>query len=51
MGPRFRDQSGAAYARIVKDYPLSPLVDEAKKKLVAMEDAGFQSPIRWLTRA
>ena len=37
MGPRFRDKSGAAYARIVKDYPLSPLADAAKKQLVAME--------------
>jgi outer membrane protein assembly factor BamD len=37
MGPRFRDKTGEAYARIVKDYPLSPLTDEAKKRLVAME--------------
>ncbi len=37
MGPRFRDKSGAAYARIVKDYPLSPLAEQAKKRLVGME--------------
>lgn len=37
MGPRFRDKSGAAYARIVKDYPLSPLAELAKKRLVGME--------------
>ena len=30
MGPRFADKSAAAYARIVKEYPLSPYVDEAK---------------------
>lgn len=37
LGPRFRDRSAAAYARIVRDYPLSPLVEEAKKKLERME--------------
>ncbi len=37
MGPRFADRSAAAYARIVRDYPLSPYVDDAKKKLKAME--------------
>jgi len=37
MGPRFRDSSGAAYARIVKEYPLSPLADQARKQLVSME--------------
>src|SRR5216684_3607004 len=37
MGPRFADKSAAAYARIVKDYPLSPYVDEAKGKLEQME--------------
>ncbi|MBL8234448.1 MAG: outer membrane protein assembly factor BamD [Bryobacterales bacterium] len=37
MGPRFRDKTGMAYSRIVKDYPLSPYVDEAKKKLQEME--------------
>jgi len=37
MGPRFRQKAGDAYARIVRDYPLSPLVDNAKKRLAAME--------------
>ncbi len=37
LGPRFRDRSAAAYARIVRDYPLSPLVEEAKRKLEQME--------------
>jgi outer membrane protein assembly factor BamD len=37
MGPRFVDKSAAAYARIVKDYPLSPYAEEAKAKLEEME--------------
>jgi outer membrane protein assembly factor BamD len=37
MGPRFRDKTGRAYQRIVKDYPLSDYVEEAKKKLKEME--------------
>jgi outer membrane protein assembly factor BamD len=37
MGPRFKDKTGAAFARIVKEYPLSSLADDAKKKLVEME--------------
>ena len=37
MGPRFAEKSAAAYARIVKDYPLSPYVDEARSKLEQME--------------
>lgn len=37
MGPRFREKAGQAYARIVRDYPLSQLVEEAKRKLNAME--------------
>jgi outer membrane protein assembly factor BamD len=37
MGNRFRKQSGDAYARIVRDYPLSSYVDEAKKKLKELE--------------
>ncbi len=36
MGTRFRDKSADAFAKLVKDYPLSPLVEEAKKKLTAM---------------
>jgi outer membrane protein assembly factor BamD len=39
MGPRFRQKAGSAYARIVREYPLSPLADEAKKRLTAMEMA------------
>ena len=37
MGPRFRDRAGQAYARIVRDYPLSSLVEDAKKRLTDME--------------
>jgi len=37
MGTRFRQKAGEAYARIVKDYPLSALADNAKKKLQGME--------------
>ena len=39
MGPRFRQKAGDAYARIVREYPLSPCVEEAKKRLTAMEMA------------
>jgi outer membrane protein assembly factor BamD len=37
MGDRFEDRSAAAYTRLVKDYPLSPRVEAAKKKLEAMK--------------
>jgi outer membrane protein assembly factor BamD len=37
MGPRFRKDAGDAFARIVRDYPLSVLADDAKKKLQDME--------------
>ena len=37
MGPRFRKNAGEAYARIVKDYPLSGLADDATKKLQELE--------------
>ena len=37
MGNRFRGKSGEAYARIVREYPLSGYADNAKKKLQAME--------------
>ena len=37
MGNRFRPKSGEAYARIVRDYPLSSYVDDAKKKLKELE--------------
>ncbi|MFN7921157.1 MAG: outer membrane protein assembly factor BamD [Bryobacteraceae bacterium] len=37
LGDRFKDRAVSSYQRIVKDYPLSPLADEAKKELKAME--------------
>src|SRR5438270_1795816 len=37
MGTRFRPKAGEAYARIVRDYPLSDYVDSAKKRLTALE--------------
>jgi outer membrane protein assembly factor BamD len=37
MGPRFKQKSVASYQKIVRDYPLSPYVDDAKDKLKAME--------------
>jgi hypothetical protein len=37
MGNRFRQQAGDAYARIVRDYPLSSYTEDAKKKLKALE--------------
>ncbi len=37
MGNRFRKDAGEALQRIVKDYPLSSYVDQAKKKLNQME--------------
>jgi outer membrane protein assembly factor BamD len=37
MGPRFRPQTGQAYAKLIKDYPLSPYASQAKKKLESME--------------
>ena len=37
MGPRFRKDSGESYAKIVKDYPLSPYAERAKTKLKALE--------------
>ena len=37
MGARFRDKAGAAYAKIVRDYPLSPRVEDATKVLKQME--------------
>jgi outer membrane protein assembly factor BamD len=39
MGTRFRPQAGAAYSRIVREYPLSPFVEDAKKRLTSMEMA------------
>jgi outer membrane protein assembly factor BamD len=37
LGARFRAKAGDAYTRIVRDYPLSPYADQAKKKLQEME--------------
>ncbi len=37
MGPKFRSKAGEAYARIVRDYPLSGYTDAAKNKLKDME--------------
>jgi outer membrane protein assembly factor BamD len=37
MGPRFRQQAADSYIRLVRDYPLSDRVDEAKKKLKDLE--------------
>ncbi len=37
MGPRFIEQSAKAYQEIVRNYPLSPLVEDAKRRLKAME--------------
>jgi outer membrane protein assembly factor BamD len=37
LGPAFRGQESESYVRIVRDYPLSPRVDEAKARLTAME--------------
>jgi outer membrane protein assembly factor BamD len=37
MGDRFEDKSATAYTRLVKDYPLSPHAEAAKKKLEAMK--------------
>src|SRR5262245_58223581 len=37
LGDRFKDRSVTAYQRIVRDYPLSQWVDEAKDRLKTME--------------
>ncbi len=37
MGPRFREKMIAAYAKIVKDYPLSARVEDAKAALTKAE--------------
>jgi outer membrane protein assembly factor BamD len=37
MGARFRPKAGEAYAKIVRDYPLSQYADAARKKLQEME--------------
>ncbi len=37
MGDRFESKAAAAYTRIVRDYPLSEHVEEAKQKLLALK--------------
>jgi outer membrane protein assembly factor BamD len=37
LGPRFREKAGAAYSRIVREYPLSEFADDAKQRLSSME--------------
>ncbi len=37
LGPRYRKQEGDAYARIVRDYPLSEWADDATKRLKELE--------------
>jgi outer membrane protein assembly factor BamD len=37
MGDRFENQQAGAYTKIVKDYPLSAHMDEAKQRLEAMK--------------
>lgn len=37
MGPRFRDRSGKAFAKLVREYPLSDYADDAKQRLQVME--------------
>ncbi len=37
LGDRFKDRAVTSYQRLVRDYPLSEWVDEAKTKLKAME--------------
>jgi outer membrane protein assembly factor BamD len=39
LGGRFRKQEGEAYAKIVRDYPLSDFADDAAKKLKDLEMA------------
>jgi outer membrane protein assembly factor BamD len=37
LGTRFRKQEGEAYAKIVRDYPLSPYAEDAASKLKELE--------------
>jgi outer membrane protein assembly factor BamD len=37
MGGRFRQKSGEAFARVVREYPLSPYAEDAKKRLQSLE--------------
>lgn len=37
LGPKLRDRAAAAFAKLVREYPLSPYVEDAKKRLTSME--------------
>jgi len=37
LGASFREQTADAYQRLVREYPLSPLADDAKRRLQEME--------------
>ncbi len=37
LGPRMRERSIQAYQKLIRQYPLSPYVEDAKKRLKAME--------------
>lgn len=37
MGPRFKDRSGKAFSKVVREYPLSAFAEDAKKRLESME--------------
>jgi outer membrane protein assembly factor BamD len=37
LGTKFRERSAEAYTKLVRDYPLSPYVPDAKKRLTALE--------------
>jgi outer membrane protein assembly factor BamD len=37
MGPRFRQRSGEMFSRLIRDYPLSARVDDAKSRLQELE--------------
>jgi len=39
MGPHFRPKEGEALQKLVRDYPLSPLVEQAKRRLRELEIA------------
>ena len=48
---RFKREEIAAYSRIVRDYPLEYRVEDAKKKLTALETADSGSRSQPLSRA
>jgi outer membrane protein assembly factor BamD len=37
LGARFQPQAGRSFSKLVREYPLSPYVEEAKKRLQTME--------------